>query len=117
MYTLYTKEYEVTNSPVASVEKGVYHKIFCEKYNLSFLSPKKDQCSKCTKYQMLKGRDKEDFTEKYQAHLKRKKEARSVKIADKARCSADNNFMSATFEMQSVLQIPSSPASLMYYSR
>ena len=59
---------------------------------------------------MLKGRDKEDVTEEYQAHFKRKEEARSIKTADKARCSTDNNFTSATFDMQSVLQIPSSPA-------
>ena len=52
---------------------------------------------------MLKERDKEDLTEEYQAHLKKKEEARSVKTADKACCSSDNDFMSATFDVQSVL--------------
>ena len=66
---------------------------------------------------MLKERDIEDFTQEYEAHLKRKEKARTVITADKAHCSTDNNFMSVTFDMQRVLQIPSSPASLMsYYS-
>ena len=66
---------------------------------------------------MLEERGKEDFTEEFQAHPKRKEEASSVKTTDKAHCSTDNNFMSATFDMQSVLQIPSSPALPLYYSR
>ena len=61
--------------------------------------------------------DKQDFTEKYQAYSKRKEEASSVKTAGKAHCSTDNNFMPATLDMQSVLQIPGSPASPLYYSR
>ena len=48
---------------------------------------------------MLKERDKEDFTQEYEAHLKRKEEARSVKTADKAHSFKNNNFMSATFDM------------------
>ena len=74
MYALYRKECKVTNSLEASV-KGVNHKSFCKEYKLSFFCPKKDQCSNSTKLQMLKGRDKEDFTEEYRVHLKRKEEA------------------------------------------
>ena len=72
--------------------------------------------SKSTKYQILKERDKKELAEEYLAHLKRKKEAHSKQTADKARCSTNNNFMSTTFDMQSVLQIPSSLASLLYCS-
>ena len=51
---------------------------------------------------MLKERDKEDYTDEYRAHLKKKEETHSVKTADKAHCCRDNNFMFATFDMQSI---------------
>ena len=44
-------------------------------------------------------------------------ESQDAKAADKSRASATKKFVSATFDLQSVLQIPSSAVSQMYYSR
>ena len=66
---------------------------------------------------MLTGGEQLAFEEEYRAHLRRKAESEAAKNADKMRASAETNFESATFDLQSVLQIPSSDVSLMYYSR
>lgn len=55
--------------------------------------------------------------EDYNNHLRRKKEAQEEKFADKERARIDKSFMSVTYDLQSVLQIPSSEASLAYYLR
>ena len=66
---------------------------------------------------MLEDGEKEAFRVNYEAHLRRKEEAQTAKAADKVRATEDKDtFVSATFDLQSVLQIPSSDVSLMYYS-
>ncbi|CAG9822128.1 unnamed protein product [Phaedon cochleariae] len=76
--------------------------------------PKKDQRSICANYLKEKSADLE---ENYQAHIRRRDEANAAKKSDKERAMTDNNFVSVTFDLQSILQIPSSDVSLMYYSR
>ncbi|ESO91835.1 hypothetical protein LOTGIDRAFT_163196 [Lottia gigantea] len=55
--------------------------------------------------------------EEYQAHLQRSKEAQAAKSSDKLRATKDSNFISASFDLQSVLQLPNTNASLLHYSR
>lgn len=117
MYRLY-KEECATSIPVkTAVHEKTYRRIFCNEYNLSFFHPKKDQCAKCTKNKQLQGDEKEKFKEEYAEHLRKKEEAQRAKAEDKARTTTESGFVSATFDLQSVLQIPSSSVSLMYYSR
>lgn len=59
----------------------------------------------------------ESETRKFHEHIKRKEECNAAKVSDKDRANTDPNFVSITFDLQSVLQIPSSDVSLMYYSR
>ena len=66
---------------------------------------------------MLNGDAKENFRAEYEVHLTRKEEAQAAKTADKERATGERAFVSATFDLESVLQIPSSPVSQMYYSR
>lgn len=47
MYELYKEQCTEDEVPVSL---QVYRKMFNEEYNLSFHTPKKDQCSPCTKY-------------------------------------------------------------------
>ena len=117
MYRLYKEECERADPPVTPVKEGQYRKTFCNDYNLSFFHPKKDQWAKCTKFRMLSGVEKEQFQEEYDAHITRKGEAQEAKSADKRRAITDQNFVSATFDLQSVLQLPVTEASQMYYSR
>ena len=83
-----------------------YRRVFCNEYNLSFFHSWKDQCQKCSKFMMLEGDDKDAFPEEYEMHLTRKEEAQ--KTTDKVRATEEKEtFVSATFDLQSILQIPS----------
>ena len=53
----------------------------------------------------------------YQKHDARKKDCYEEKERDKERAIREEQFQSVTFDLQSVLQIPSSDVSPMYYSR
>jgi len=53
----------------------------------------------------------------YENHIRRRDESFAAKKFDKEKASNYNKFCSATFDIQSVLQIPSSEVSSMYYSR
>ena len=115
---LYKEQCLSADPPVTPVKESMYRKIFCEEYNLSVFRPKKDQCATCTKYDQWSGEQKERFKEEYEAHLVRKTEAQDAKARDKAKAVAEKGtFVSASFDLQSVLQIPSSEHSQMYYSR
>lgn len=115
MHELYIEAFD--DEAHQPVKESFYRKIFCEEYNLSFFSPKKDQCSKCVKYENLTGQAKEDFKAEYDAHIERHSESQAAKADDKIRASTDQNFVSATFDLESVLQIPHSKESSTYYSR
>ena len=51
----------------------------------------------------------------HQEHLDRKNEARKQKADDKAHAEKDATFHCATFDLQKVLDTPSSEASCLYY--
>lgn len=120
MYALYledAKEREkATGVKVPVVEEITYRRYFCKNYNLSFFNPKKDQCVICKNYDNTENQD-QNMVEEYAAHIERKKQAYRAKEADKLRAGKDKSFLSATFDLQSVLQVPSSDVSPMYYSR
>ncbi|KAK9731936.1 hypothetical protein QE152_g13222 [Popillia japonica] len=82
-----------------------------------FLTTEIDQCVACVKYHQASADVKVSLEEEYKAHLRRKDQAQEAKKADKERTENDNSFMSVIFDLQSVLQIPSSKASLTYYMR
>ncbi|ESO98020.1 hypothetical protein LOTGIDRAFT_174457 [Lottia gigantea] len=118
MYQLYKLHCDQLVPPKTDpVEELKYRRLFCTEYNLSFFHPKKDQCMKYSKHKILTGIDNVNFEEEYQAHLQRSKEAQAAKSSDKLRATKDSNFISTTFDLQSVLQLPNTNASLLYYSR
>ena len=71
----------------------------------------------CTKSKMLTGQHKDTFKSYYESHIQRKERAQKQKAEDKLRLTRDQTFKSATFDLQSVLQIPASNTLLLYYSR
>lgn len=119
MYDLYVQEAKErernTNVKEKIVSEITYRRCFGENYNLAFFRPKKDQCIICTNYE--NGNQPNEMKIEYEAHIKRKKEANKAKDEDKLRAVKDKSFISVSFDLQSVLQVPSSEASQMYYSR
>lgn len=94
-----------------------YRRIFCSEFNLSFFVPCKDQCVTCTIYRTASDESKAELKENYDEHIRQKELAQSEKAADKVRMASEPGFHAATFDMQSVLQIPSGQQSLLYYKR
>ena len=118
MYELYLENCtEKFNDNYQPVSASVYRQIFNEEFNLGFYKPKKDQCSECSKYDLMTSTEKEDHRVELEEHLARNEEAQKAKATDKQRACENASFRSITFDLQSVLQVPSSDASLMYYKR
>lgn len=109
MYELYVNECSENNEKYVS--EITYRRIFGTNYNLAFFKPKKDQCAVCEKHTRNLVTDEE-----YQQHLRRRDEANYAKRNDKERATVDKAFLSASFDLQSVLRIPSSDVSQMYYA-
>ena len=118
MYRLYLEKCAAElNEGNKIVSESMYRKIFNLNYNLGFYHPKKDQCSDCTSYDLMLPEEKILKQDEIECHKARNKEAQEAKANDKLRASENENFRSITFDLQFVLQVPSSEASLMYYKR
>lgn len=115
MYELYQIYCSTLNE--IPVKENVYRRVFCTQYNLSFFTPKKDQCTICTRFELADSVRKEQLQEEYDLHINRKDDCYMAKNLDKQRSTTQDNFQTVTFDLQSVLQIPSSASSQMYYSR
>lgn len=113
MFSLYKEKCIEENQVFVSFI--TYKRIFGQFYNLAFFKPKKDLCQICENYNNSK--EKERFKETYSKHQMRKRDCYATKEADKERATNEQNFTSLTFDLQSVLQIPCSDVSPMYYSR
>ena len=74
MYELYAGTYK--NDGKEFVEEGVYRRVFCEDFNLSFHHPKKDTCTKCEQYENADEDEKTSLEENYKRHITRKDQAR-----------------------------------------
>lgn len=88
----------------------MYNKIFNEEYNISFFTPKKDQCEVCVAFENGNDNDKEETKEKYEDHIHQKELSRIEKQSDKE--SAD--FV-AVYDLQAVLPCPKGSTSSYYY--
>ena len=115
MYELYLTECASQNkSPVSTIS---YRRIFSSNYNYSFFKPKKDQYVTCNNHDSASNEAKLTLSTEYQLHRKRIEDARLAKAKNKERSNIDPSFLSAKFDLQSVLQIPSSDTSQLYHSR
>nr|CAH7733295.1 unnamed protein product [Callosobruchus chinensis] len=84
-----------------------YLLIHCERQKISF---------HLFRPRPMKGLNEQLETD-YNNHIRRKNEANLAKEEDKVRSNEDSTFMSVTFDLQSVLQMPSGEESLLYYCR
>lgn len=101
------------------VSKGIHRKEFCNNYNYSFHVPKKDQCSKCNKYNQAKLENtlSTEDEETFQLHQQNKVLAREEKRKDKKSAETNREYYCATFDLQAVLSTPCSRVSQVYYKR
>ena len=113
MFSLYKEQCEEENKEACSFI--TYKRVFGNFYNMSFFKPRKDLCQTCENYRHAP--ETEKFVQAYQKHDVRKKDCYEEKERDKERAIREEQFQSVTFDLQSVLQIPSSDVSPMYYSR
>ena len=117
MHELYVADLAKSSPNKKPVEAAVYRRIFCTEYNLSFFKPKKDQCAVCSRYNMVTGTQKESMKAQYDEHIIRKTSCQNAKATDKRAATGDNTKVVITYDLQSVLQIPSADVSQFYYSR
>ena len=115
MHELYKEKCQLNQLP--PVKCQTYRKIFCTEYNIGFHKPRKDQCLQCETFKNAGESEKLELQAKYDEHIKRKQDAQAQKKEDKEKAARDPSFVTATFDLQSVLQIPSSDVSQMYYKR
>jgi len=95
----------------------VYRDLFCNEYNLSFFHPKKDQCATCAARDHDTADTDNENTQLFEEHMKQKNLAQDEKRKDKDASCTDDTYIMATFDMQSILQLPTSELGPVYYKR
>ncbi|XP_053386206.1 uncharacterized protein LOC128550688 [Mercenaria mercenaria] len=117
MYDLYLEECKKNKTKPVLLER--YRNVFNTNYNLSFHVPKKDQCNTCNQYYTAQreGKMTNEQQNVFDKHQQRKKRSREEKAKDKQKCESQSNIHVACFDLQSVLYVPCSLVSLMYYMR
>nr|CAI5842357.1 unnamed protein product [Callosobruchus analis] len=70
LHRAYTKLRQKVQQPAGNYV--LYHKIFNEQYNISFFTPKKDQCELCVSYQNAGEFDKATMKANFEKHLTQK---------------------------------------------
>ena len=119
MYRLYTSWCNENN-----LEKGkfwLYDDIFSSQYNISFHTPRKDQCTACREYEVSNEEKKAVLQTKYEAHIQNKELARTEKDNDKKKAveaeSSDKKYTAIVVDLQAVLFCPSGKTSILFYKR
>lgn len=108
-YTLQCQKY---NKPFGNY--FMYHRIFNEEYNLSFFSPKKDQCDVCIAFDNANQEEKQKIKTEYEDHLRQKDLSRKEKESDKMKVS--KNYIVTCYDLQQVLPCPNGDVSVFYYT-
>ena len=115
MYSLYVDFCK--QEKIEPVLQSYYRHVFDTEFNLSFHKPKKDYCTFCHQYSNSTVEEKEELQAEYEAHQRRKLEARGAKEKYKAEARCTNNTAVATFDLESVLPSPKLTESSVYYKR
>lgn len=92
----------------------MYHRIFNDEYNLSFFTPKKDQCEVCVAFENAGAEVTQELRNKYEDHLLQKDLSRAEKESDKALVS--ESYIVVCYDLQQVLPCPNGDVSVFYYA-
>lgn len=110
----YKNECIEKNLPFANLT--MYSRIFNTNFNISFFTPKKDQCDLCSSYNNARVEEREAIQEKYDKHLKEKVLSRAEKEEDKKKAKeSEGKIIVATYDLQAVLPAPRGDTSTFYY--
>jgi len=115
MYELYKQQ--CADRQEEPVLESYYRSVFTNDFNLSFHQPKKDFCCFCQQYANSTDEERQKLLADYNAHHKRKVDARNAKEKYKAEAQEDKSMVVATFDLQAVLPSPKLNASAVYYKR
>jgi len=115
MYRLYVEEMAAIGQ--MTVKEHMYRKIFNENFNLSFFTPKKDQCDTCFAYANSSDLVRRENESEFHSHIQRKEKARQKKNEMKCAAKQDNTMTAACFDLQQVLPSPHGQISVYYYKR
>lgn len=105
----YVTKCQSENFPHADYQ--IYYNIFTKEYNISFWSPKKDQCEDCAAYNNAE--DKDPLKIRYFSHLEEKDLVRKEKELDKK--NASEKCIIAVYDLQAVMPCPRGDVSNFYY--
>lgn len=94
------------------VKETMYRHIFNTQFNISFFTPKKDQCEECESNKNKPENEQHDNTS-FLNHMEEKQLARKEKEIDKKRSSIE--LVCAVYDLQAVLTVPRGEVSVFYY--
>lgn len=106
----YTKKCNAEGLPTTKL--SMFARIFNTEYNLSFFTPKKDQCELCTAFG---NEGKEALRLKYETYQREKQLSRVEKNQDKKKAKTTKTMKIATYDLQAVLPLPRGDVSVFYY--
>ncbi|XP_068221553.1 uncharacterized protein [Palaemon carinicauda] len=89
----------------------LFYRIFTEEYNISFHTPKKDQCDVCTAFENATETEKYDMKESYDLHHREMELSRTEKVRDKEK----KDCAVAVYDLQAVIQLPKGEVLAFYY--
>ena len=81
----------------------MYHRIFTQEFNLSFFTPKKDQCELCQAFSTVEDADKEKLKEQYDNHIE--KDLSCIEKG-KGKEQVNDKFIVACYHLQVMLPCP-----------
>lgn len=98
-----------------TVQYSTYRKIFREKFNLSFRTPRTDICGTCESYyhKIRAGIDKHENQLQWKLHKVRAKKFYALLKKSKEECST----LTVAFDLQKNLPLPKTNVGIEYYSR
>jgi len=104
-------------APADCGKQHVYEDIFNDEFNIKFKSPRKDACDFCDRFAKCSAEEKRERQAEYDAHQRRKEQARTQKNADKERAKAYPHIVVADFDLEKVLPTPCSKVTNLRYKR
>ncbi|XP_022818610.1 uncharacterized protein LOC111351076 isoform X1 [Spodoptera litura] len=110
----YKRIRELENKEAATYDS--YFRTFNTEFNISFFTPKKDQCDVCEQYKNAVGEDKEKLESNYTEHCRQKLLSRMEKKTDiELSRNRDSNEIVAIYDLQAVMPVPVGESSSFYY--
>ncbi|KAJ8944554.1 hypothetical protein NQ314_009460 [Rhamnusium bicolor] len=104
LYRLYKEECEKNNKPIA--KKCIYRNIFNSEFNISWYTPKKDQCTLCANYANSNEDRKKDLQQEYDDHIRNKEKSRVEKKLDVELAKTDQSIIVSVYDLQAVFPTP-----------